>query len=79
MFRGARLSVLESEVSESGEFDTVTDEFRRWGRFSETECQKWVGVEDGVRNEFKLMCQLCDRYVSCDPCIFVFSSGLCLT
>jgi hypothetical protein len=40
MFRGA--SVLESEVSESGECDAVTDEIRRWARFSEVECQPFV-------------------------------------
>ena len=46
MFRGA--SALESEVSESGEFDAVTDEIRRWATFSEDKCQRVVSVEDSA-------------------------------
>ena len=34
-FRGT--SVLESEVTESGEFDTVSDDIRRWSNLSERE------------------------------------------
>jgi hypothetical protein len=49
MFRGA--SVLESEVSESGEFDAVTDEIRRWARFSEVECQPFVTWKRGQYGE----------------------------
>jgi hypothetical protein len=51
MFRGA--SDLESEVTEPSEFDTVTDEIRRWSSLSEDECQ-WF-VEDGVLNEFEMI------------------------
>jgi hypothetical protein len=40
MFRG--VSALESEVTESGKFDAVTDEIRRWAGFSEDECQRFV-------------------------------------
>ena len=36
-FRG--VSALESEVTESAEFDAVIDEIRRWSSLSEGECQ----------------------------------------
>jgi hypothetical protein len=49
MFRG--VSPLESAVAESSEFDTSTDEMRRWSSLSEDECQWVVSVEDGVLNE----------------------------
>jgi hypothetical protein len=54
IFRGA--SALECEVTETPEFDTVTDEIRRWSSLSEDECQRFV--EDGVLNEFEMMWQL---------------------
>ena len=54
MFRGA--SVLECEVTETAEVDTVTDEIGRWSSLSEDECQRFV--EDGVLNEFEMMWQL---------------------
>jgi hypothetical protein len=54
MFRGA--SALECEVTETAEFDAVTDEIGRWSSLSEDECQRFV--EDGVLNEFEMMCQL---------------------
>jgi hypothetical protein len=54
MFRGA--SVLEPEVTESGEFYAVNDEIRRWLSLSEGECQLFV--EDGVLKEFDMMLQL---------------------
>ena len=53
MFQGA--STLESEVTETVEFDAVTDEIRRWSSLSEDECQQFVSVEDGVLNEFEMM------------------------
>jgi hypothetical protein len=59
MFRGA--SALESqefEMTESTSFDAVTDEIRRWSSVSEDECQRFVCVEDGVLNEFEMMCHL---------------------
>jgi hypothetical protein len=52
MFRGA--SVLECEVTESAEFDTVTDEIGRWSSLSEDECQ-WFVEDNGVLNEFEMM------------------------
>ena len=54
MFRGA--SALEGEVIDTAEFDTVTDEIRRWSSLSGDECQRFV--EHGVLNEFEMMCQL---------------------
>jgi hypothetical protein len=51
LFRGA--STLECEVTESAEFDTVTDEIGRWSSLSEDEYQRFV--EDGVLNEFEMM------------------------
>ena len=56
MFRG--VSALESEMTESGKFDAVTDEIRRWSSLSEDECQWFVCVEDGVLNEFEMMWHL---------------------
>jgi hypothetical protein len=53
MFRCA--SALEPEVTESGKFYAVNDEIRRWSSLSEGECQYFV--EDGVLNEFEMMCQ----------------------
>ena len=56
MFRGASvLEPQESEMTESGEFDAVTDEIRRWSSVSEDECQWFVCVEDGVLNESEMM------------------------
>ena len=49
MFRG--VSALEGEVTDTAEFDTVTDEIRRWSSLSADECQRFV--EDGVLNEFE--------------------------
>ena len=46
MFRGA--SALEGEVTDTAEFDTVTDEIRRWSSLSSDEFQRFV--EDGVLN-----------------------------
>jgi hypothetical protein len=45
-------------VTESAEFDAVSDEIQRWSSLSEGECQRFVSVEDGVLNEFEMMCQL---------------------
>jgi hypothetical protein len=53
---GGSPSALEPEVTESGEFYAVNDEIRRWLSLSEVECQRFV--EDGVLNEFDMMCQL---------------------
>ncbi len=59
MFRGASaLEPQEVEMTESVEFDAVTDEIRRWSNLSEDECQRFVGVEDGVLNEFEMMWHL---------------------
>ena len=55
-FRG--VSALESEVTESGEVDAVSDEIRRWSSLSEGDCKRFVSAEDGVLNEFEMMCQL---------------------
>ena len=56
MFRGeSALEPQESEMTVSAEFDTVTDEIRRWSIVSEDECQWFVCVEDGVLNEFEMM------------------------
>ena len=55
-FRG--VSVLESEVTESVEVDAVSDEIRRWSSLSEDECQCFVTTEDGVLNQFEMICQL---------------------
>ena len=59
MFRGASaLEPQESEMTEPSEFDTVTDEIRRWSSLSVDECQWFVCVEDGVLNEFEMMWHL---------------------
>ena len=47
-FRGASDLESESERTELVEFDTVTDEIRRWSSVSEDECQWFVSVENGV-------------------------------
>ena len=44
-----------SEVTEPDEVDTVSDEIRRWSSLSESECQRFVSVEDGILNEFEMM------------------------
>jgi hypothetical protein len=51
------VSALESEVTESAEFYTVSDEIRRWSSLSEGEYQRFVSTEDGVTvlNEFEMM------------------------
>jgi hypothetical protein len=46
------------KVTESVEVDAVSVEIRRWSSLSEDECQIFVTVEDGVLNEFEMMCQL---------------------
>ncbi len=51
MFRGG--SALEGEVTDTDEFDTVTDEIRRWSSLSADEYQRFV--EDGVLNDFEMM------------------------
>ncbi len=58
MFRGASVLESESERTDPDEFDVVTDEIRRWSSVSEDECQWFVSVEDGVLNEFEMMCHL---------------------
>ena len=58
MFRGANALESESEMTESAEFDAVTDEIRRWSSVSEDEFQRFVSVEDGVFNEFEMVWQL---------------------
>ncbi len=40
------MSVLESEVSEHGEVDPLSDEIRRWSNLSEGERQCFVSAED---------------------------------
>jgi hypothetical protein len=40
------VSALESEVSEAGEVDPVSDEIWRWSKLSEDECQCFVSAED---------------------------------
>ena len=52
------MCVLESEVTEPDEVDAVSDEIRRWSSLSEGECQRFVSAEDGILNEFEMMCQL---------------------
>ena len=47
----------ESEVTEPDEFHVVSDEIRRWSSLSEGKCQRFVSVEDGILNEFEMMCQ----------------------
>ena len=69
------VSALESEVTESAEFDAVSDEIHRWSSLSEGEYQRFVGVEDGELNEFEMMCQLRILF----PCILLFSSRLRVT
>ncbi len=64
------VSTLESEVTASTEFDTVSDEIRVWSR-----CQHCVSDEDGVLNEFRW----CGNYVSYSPSILLFSIRLCVT
>jgi hypothetical protein len=59
-FRG--VSALESEVTEPAEFPVVSDEIRRWSSLSEGECQRFVSAEDGILNEFEMMCQLRDLF-----------------
>jgi hypothetical protein len=49
------VSALESEATESSEFNEVSDEIRRWSSLSEDECQRFVSAEDGVLNEFEMM------------------------
>ncbi len=49
------MSALESESSESPEFDALSDEIRRWSSLSEGECQRFVSAEDGILNEFEMM------------------------
>jgi hypothetical protein len=44
---------VESEVTESDEFDEVSDEIRTWSSLSEGECQRFVSAEDDVLNEFE--------------------------
>ena len=46
------------KVTESVEVDAVSVEIRRWSSLSEDEFQIFVTVEDGVLNEFEMMCQL---------------------
>jgi hypothetical protein len=48
-----QISALEGEVTDTSEFDTVTDEIRKWSSLSADECQRFV--EDGVLNEFEMM------------------------
>ncbi len=43
------VSTLESEVTESSEFYTDSDEILRWSSLSEGEYQRFVSVEDGVK------------------------------
>ena len=66
-----------SEVTEPDEVDTVSDEIRRWSSLSEGECQRFVSAEDGILNEFEMMCQL--DYVSYSSCTLLFSSRLLVT
>ncbi len=55
MFRSASaLETQESEMTESVEFDAVTDEIRMWSSVSEDECKRFVCVEGGVLNVFSL-------------------------
>ena len=49
------MSAFESEVTESADFDAVSDEIRRWASLSEVECQRFVNAEDGVLTEFEMM------------------------
>jgi hypothetical protein len=39
------VSALESEVTEPGEVDAVSDEIRRWSSLSKGECQCFVSVD----------------------------------
>ena len=41
------MSTLESEVTESVEFDAVIDEIRRWSSLSEDEYQRFVTTYRG--------------------------------
>ncbi len=56
--RNIGLESQQSEMTEPTEFDAVTGEIRRWSSVSEDECQWFVCVEDGVLNEFEMMCHL---------------------
>ncbi len=49
------MSILESEVTESDEVETVSDEIRRWSSLGEGECQCFVSADDGILNEFEMM------------------------
>ena len=52
------MSALESEVTDPAEVDAVSDEIRRWSSLSDGECQRFVSAEDGILNEFEMMCHL---------------------
>ena len=41
-------------MTESGEFDAVSDEIRKWSSLSETNA-RFVSAKDGVLNEFEMM------------------------
>jgi hypothetical protein len=56
MLRG--VSSLESEVTETADFDAVNDEIRRRWSLSEDDCQRFVNSEDGVLTEIEMMWQL---------------------
>jgi hypothetical protein len=43
IFRGTSALESESEMTEPPEFDTFTDEIRRWSSVSEDECQRSPG------------------------------------
>ena len=47
-----------SKRTEPSGFDAVTNQIRRWSSLSEDECQWFVSVEDGVLNDFEMMCHL---------------------
>ena len=51
------LQVLESEseMTETVEFDVVTDEIQRWSSVSSDECQWFVSIETRVLNKFEMM------------------------
>ena len=60
MYRSAPVTQVgvSPKVTESVEVDVVRDEIRRWPSLSEDENQSFVNAEDGVMNEFEMMCQL---------------------
>ena len=60
MYRSAPVTPVGAspKVTESVEVDAVNDEIRRWSSLSEDECQRFVTAEDGVLDEFEMMCQL---------------------